>query len=72
MFSPIAHSRFGATTGYTGSRGTGETGSRGTGEVRPRGKPCCYRLQSAEIGHSVHCDQTGGSALTAVIGLSSG
>jgi len=31
---------FGATAGYTHSRGTGE--------VRPRGKPCGHRLQSAE------------------------
>jgi hypothetical protein len=43
-FSPIVNLRFGATAGYTGSRGTGE--------VRPRGKPCCHWLQSADSGRS--------------------
>ncbi len=52
MFSPIVHFRFGATAGYTGSRGTGE--------VRPRGRPCCHRLQSADSSHSGHSEQTAG------------
>jgi len=40
MFSPIVNFRFGATAGYTGTRGIGE--------VRPRGKPCCHRLLGAD------------------------
>ena len=49
---PIVNFRFGATAGYTGSRGTGE--------VRPRGRPCCHRLQSADSSHSGHSEQTAG------------
>jgi hypothetical protein len=50
MFSPIVNFRFGATAGYTGSRGTGE--------ARPRGKPCCHRLQSAVSSHFRYPDRT--------------